>query len=134
MRRGIALACSGPDRADVLAVPTAVGQSLDALIDNALKFAGPNATVRVEVRATDDTVEVHIIDDGPGLSDDGHHRATELFWRAPGVQNVDGSGLGLPIARALVESSGGQLDLLNNELGGVDARLRFPVASTEVRT
>jgi signal transduction histidine kinase len=128
-KRGISLSCTRPDHAPVLAVPTAVGQSLDALIDNALKFAGANATVRVEVHDMGAVVEVHVIDDGPGMSEDGRLRATERFWRAPGVQNLDGSGLGLPIASVLVESSGGQLDLLSMDPGGLDARLRFPAAS-----
>jgi K+-sensing histidine kinase KdpD len=112
----------------VLAVPTAVGQSLDALIDNALKFAGPEATVRVEVHAAGDVVDVHVIDDGPGLNGDSRRRATERFWRAAEVQNLDGCGLGLPIATVLVETSGGRLDLLSAQPGGLDARLRFPAA------
>jgi signal transduction histidine kinase len=127
-QRGITLLCTRPDRAAVLAAPTAVGQSLDALIDNALKFAGPTATVRVEVHADGDVVDVHVIDDGPGLSDDGRRHAGEPFWRAPGVQNLDGCGLGLPIAMVLAETSGGRLDLLSANPGGLDARVRFPVA------
>ena len=55
-RHGISLTRTGCDHAEVLAVPTAVGQTLDALIDNALKFAGPAATVRVDVRLCEDEV------------------------------------------------------------------------------
>jgi signal transduction histidine kinase len=127
-KRGITLTCIRPAHAPVLAVPTAVGQSLDALIDNALKFAGRHATVRVEVRANAELVDVHVIDDGPGLSDDSRLRAGERFWRAPEVQNLDGCGLGLPIATVLAEASGGALDLLSRDPSGLDARLRFPAA------
>jgi signal transduction histidine kinase len=125
-RRGIVLTRTGSDRADVLAVPTAVGQSLDALIDNALKFAGPAATVQVDVRLDNEAVEIHVIDDGPGLSDDARLKAMQRFWRAPESQNLDGSGLGVPIAMVLAQSSGGALDLLPGRPGGLDARLRFP--------
>jgi signal transduction histidine kinase len=128
IRREITLTCTRPEQARVLAVPTAVGQSLDALIDNALKFAGVGAVVRVEVRAENGTVDVHVIDDGPGLSDESRQRANERFWRAPDVQNVDGAGLGLPIAMVLVESSGGRLDLLPAVPAGLDVRLRFLAA------
>lgn len=132
-QRGITLTRTGLSGAGVLALPTAVGQSLDALIDNALKFAGRGANVRVDVRAVDPggidtpaTIDLHVIDDGPGLSDDGRRRAGERFWRAPGSQNIDGSGLGVPIATVLAEASGGRLDLLPAKPHGLDARLRFP--------
>ena len=125
-QRGVALTRTGSLSALVSAVPTAVGQVLDALIDNALKFAGQGATVRVEVRAFRTSVDLHVIDDGPGLTDEGRRLATERFWRAPDAQNVDGSGLGLPIVSALLEASAGRLDLLPARPHGLDARVRFP--------
>jgi signal transduction histidine kinase len=74
-------------------------------------------------------VELHVVDDGPGLDGGDRVRATGRFWRAADAQNIDGSGLGLPIANVLVSASGGQLDLLPAEPRGLDARLRFPSAS-----
>jgi signal transduction histidine kinase len=122
----ITLRRTGCATAPVRAVPTAVGQALDALIDNALKFAGPGAAVTVEVAPGKESVELHVVDDGPGLDGADRVRATERFWRAANTQNIDGSGLGLPIATVLVRASGGQLDLLPAEPKGLDARLRFP--------
>src|SRR5262249_25042654 len=110
----------------VRAVPTAVGQALDALIDNALKFAGPGAGVTVDVAPGKENVELHVVDDGPGLDGTDRIRATERFWAAPHTQNIDGSGLGLPIATVLVRASGGQLDLLAAQPKGLDVRLTFP--------
>lgn len=125
-QRRIDLYRCGADRAMVVAVPTAVGQSLDALIDNALKFAGAGSTVRVDVRANSELVALHVIDDGPGLSDEERRHAVERFWRAPDAQNIDGSGLGLPIVLALAEASGGRLDLFAARPHGLDARASFP--------
>jgi signal transduction histidine kinase len=124
-QRGISLIRTGAASAPTLAVVTAVDQALDALIDNALKFAGPGAHVTVSVEAHDSTVDIHVVDDGPGLSDEERRRATERFWRAADRQNVDGSGLGLPIAAVLVEASGGTLRLLPALPRGLDACLRF---------
>jgi signal transduction histidine kinase len=129
-QRDITLRRTGADSAPVRAVPTAVGQALDALIDNALKFAGPHATVEVAVVASDSSVAVHVIDDGPGLADTQRRLATERFWRAPDTQNVEGTGLGLPIATVLVEASGGDLSLSAAEPRGLDARLRFPATAS----
>jgi signal transduction histidine kinase len=127
-QQGTTLRRTGADSAPVCAVPTAVGQALDALIDNALKFAGPQATVEIRVVPDGESVGLHVVDDGPGLADTHRRRATERFWRAPDAQNVDGSGLGLPIATVLVAASGGDLTLRAAEPHGLDARLRFPAS------
>ncbi|MET7418435.1 HAMP domain-containing sensor histidine kinase [Dactylosporangium sp. NPDC005555] len=108
------------------AVTTALDQALDALIDNAVKFSAEGSTVTVRPVADEGGVAVHVLDTGPGLTEQQRELATERFWRAPGTQNVDGSGLGLPIVAVLVEASSGRLDLLANEPSGLHARLWFP--------
>jgi signal transduction histidine kinase len=112
------------------AVRNALDQALDALIDNAVKFSGPGTTVTVRPSADDGGVALHVVDNGPGLTEQQRELATERFWRAPDAQNVDGSGLGLPIVAVLVEASGGRLDLLPNTPEGLHARLWFPAASS----
>jgi signal transduction histidine kinase len=111
-----------------VAADTAVDQAIDTLVDNALKFAGPGATVLVDVWPFGSTVDIHVVDDGPGLSDEERRRATERFWRASDAQNTDGAGLGLPIAAALVRASGGRLRLLPAYPRGLDAHVSFPAA------
>jgi signal transduction histidine kinase len=120
------------------AVATALDQALDALIDNAVKFSavdggpeGNGAMVTVRVAADDGGVAVHVTDTGPGLTAEHRELATDRFWRAPDAQNVDGSGLGLPIVAVLVEASGGRLDLLAAEPRGLHARLWLPDATRE---
>ncbi|MDG6102767.1 HAMP domain-containing histidine kinase [Dactylosporangium aurantiacum] len=108
------------------AVTTALDQALDALIDNAVKFSGAGGTVTVRPAADDGGVAVHVLDTGPGLTEQQRELATERFWRAPDAQNVDGSGLGLPIVAVLVEASAGRLDLLPNEPTGLHARVWLP--------
>lgn len=116
----------------VAAAPGTLDQALDALIDNALKFAGPGATVEVRVDRPrpEGPVEVHVVDSGPGLGPADREQALERFWRAGAHQNVDGSGLGLSIVAVLVEASGGRLDLLAREPHGLDARIRLPALPT----
>lgn len=129
-RRGIALSAEVPLTMPmrVHAVATALDQSLDALIDNALKFAGSGAKVRVSVRRAYRGVAVHVIDNGPGLTDEQLDRAAERFWRAPTSQNIDGAGLGLPIVAALLKASGGRLDLFPVRPHGLHVRIWLPAA------
>lgn len=132
---GAALRCRGPAHAAALSVQDGVGQILDALIDNAIKFAGPDATITVAVSRPDrpDTrdepvVTLDIVDDGPGLPEADLAVATQRFWRSPAHQNVDGTGLGLAIAGALAEASGGTLTLMAARPHGLHVRVELPAA------
>lgn len=135
-RRNVTLRYVRPARpVRATAVATAVDQALDALIDNAIKFSGPGATVVIRVAADDGGVAIHVVDSGPGLTAEQRELATERFWRAPDTQNVDGSGLGLPIVSVLVEASNGRLDLMPAQPRGLHARLWLPSAApASVRT
>lgn len=128
-RRGIDLVIrvpDGPRYARVVA--TALDQSLDALIDNALKFTAAGGQVEVAVEPAGGGVAVAVRDTGPGMTPEQCGRATERFWRAPDAQNVDGAGLGLPIVAVLVEASGGRLALAPGAARGLEARMWFPGA------
>ncbi|MEW2352353.1 HAMP domain-containing sensor histidine kinase [Spirillospora sp. NPDC029432] len=138
---GVRVRRRGAAHAGALAVAGGTGQILDALIDNAAKFAGPGATVTVTVsrprRAGEPggerrVVRVDVADDGPGLSAEERARATQRFWRGPAHQNIDGTGLGLAIAHALAEASGGRLELLPAEPRGLCVRLVLPAAAAAV--
>jgi signal transduction histidine kinase len=109
------------------AVPGAVEQILDNLLANAVRAAPPHTviTVGAAVSAEDGaTVEVHVIDQGPGMSDGDRARAFDRFWRAAGSAD-DGSGLGLTIVRQLARISGGDAELRAALAGGVDATVRL---------
>lgn len=107
---------------------TGLDQALDALIDNALKFTEPGGRVDVSAHTEKGQVIVHVVDSGPGLTAEQRRKATERFWRAPDAQNVEGSGLGLPIVAVLLEASGGRFDLLPATPRGLDARLTLKAA------
>lgn len=119
--RGITLALDATVPAVcVRSILSGLDQVLDALIDNALKFGARTVTVRV---IGGEHPQVHVVDDGPGLAPEQYQRATERFWRAGDAQNHEGHGLGLSIAAALTESSGGTLTLAGAEGGGLHARI-----------
>jgi two-component system OmpR family sensor kinase len=82
----------------------ATKNALANLLDNARRHA--RSEVTVEVGATPAGVEIAVIDDGPGLPDGTGERVFERFVSLDGE---GGSGLGLPIARGLVEAQGGRL-------------------------
>lgn len=123
---GITLVRAGERRAPVRAAPQALDQALDALLSNAVKFVGQGSQVVVLVDNLPGWVDIHVIDNGPGLPAGDLAQAAQPFWRSPGHQNVDGSGLGMTVAEALITASGGRLDLLPAQPHGLHARVRLP--------
>lgn len=124
---GISLVRAGERRAPVRAAPQALDQALDALLSNAVKYVGKGGQVVVMVDVPNrEWVEIHVIDNGPGLPAHELDQAVQPFWRAAEHQRVDGAGLGMTIADALVTASGGRLDLLPAEPHGLHARVRLP--------
>ncbi len=88
----------------VLASNEATKNALANLLDNARRHARDRITV--EVATTPASVEISVIDDGPGLPDGMSERVFERFVSMDGE---GGSGLGLSIARGLIEAQGGRL-------------------------
>jgi signal transduction histidine kinase len=128
-RAGVHLTRVGQDTAPVRAAALALDQALDALLSNAIKFAGDGAQVVVAVERVDEQwIDIHVVDNGPGMAEADLTRAREPFWRGVRTQNVDGSGLGVTIADALVAASGGRFDLMPAHPRGLHARVRLPAA------
>ena len=110
----IALEPRADGAARVRATRERLDQVLDNLIENALEHSPAGATVTVGASGS----EVHVVDEGPGLTEDERERAFDRFWRGG---RGKGSGLGLAIVRRLAEADGGQVELRLAEGGGIDA-------------
>ncbi|HET7473908.1 MAG TPA: HAMP domain-containing sensor histidine kinase [Candidatus Limnocylindrales bacterium] len=105
-----------------------VDQAIVALLDNAAKHApGSEVTVRIDARG--DVVEVHVLDRGPGLPKGGADQLFTLFQRSstPGDGAPAGFGIGLFVARNVVEAMGGRIWAVDREGGGADVGFALPV-------
>jgi len=102
------------------AAPGALEQILDNLIDNALDCAPGGSEVRVNATTVDGHVELHVTDQGPGLSEEQRDRAFDRFWRGPSAA-PGGTGLGLAIVARLAAQCGATAQLRSGVAGGLDA-------------
>jgi signal transduction histidine kinase len=96
----------------VRADPLRLDQVIGNLVSNAIKFTPGGGTVQIEAGESDSHVWVRINDTGPGIAADVQEKIFEPFFRAgQGRRYPEGMGLGLSIARELVEAHGGTLKL-----------------------
>ncbi len=112
---------SGTAAPVVLVRPTALRRVIGNLLGNALRHGG---SARVAVRVQAGEVHLLIEDDGPGIPEPQLEAVFQPFYRADlsrGAGGVAGAGLGLYIARDLVQAEGGQLVLSNRPEGGLRA-------------
>jgi two-component system OmpR family sensor kinase len=119
-------ACEGPDDVVALADLDALKQVLLILIDNAIKHTqGP---IRVAVGEHDQQVTISVQDSGPGISPDLCERIFDRFYRGDGSRSTPGFGLGLSIAKALVEAQGGTIEVESQIEMGSTFTVRIPQA------
>jgi signal transduction histidine kinase len=98
-------------------------QALDNLVANALRHGA--GAVRIGARATDGTVEVHVLDEGSGFAPALLPRAFDRFARGGGERRP-GSGLGLAIVAAVATAHGGSAHAENRPQGGADVWIALP--------
>lgn len=118
---------------EVLADPGRIRQVLSNLISNAIKFSPELSEITVGARRTDGSVEFFVTDQGVGIPRDEQTRLFSRFHRAENAHNPDtpGSGLGLYISKAIVESHGGKVDV-RSELG-IGSTFSFTLPTVEDR-
>jgi two-component system OmpR family sensor kinase len=103
-------------------------RALANVIGNALKFAPADTPVRIALALEGDAALVTVSDHGPGIPADELHLVFQRFYRASNTRRrVEGSGLGLFIARRVVEAHGGEASV-RSEIGvGTTIHFRFPL-------
>jgi signal transduction histidine kinase len=104
-----------------------LASALVNLIDNALKYAGSGATVRVRAAQEPDTVSIVVQDDGPGIPSAERSRVVDRFYRLDRSRSLPGNGLGLSIVTAIASLHWGKL-YLEDAKPGLIARIVLPRA------
>lgn len=115
-----------------LAIPGALEQILDNLVDNSLAVAPAESAIELRLRRSAENVIVAVADRGPGMTPDQIARSFDRFWRAADADRP-GTGLGLAVVQHLARASGGDVGLAARPGGGLVATLRLPLAGDDLR-
>jgi signal transduction histidine kinase len=124
----------GPDRLAFAGRVRAIGRAVTNVVENATKFG---SRADIILRALEDgAVKIEITDDGPGIAPELLDRVFEPFFKGDSARSIEGRtgfGLGLSIARDIVERHGGAIELVNRERDGLSVSMTFeplPVTRT----
>ncbi len=98
------------------------------LMENALRYSNPGGRVEIQVLQENENVEIIFRDEGIGLTEEQSELAFERFYRAPKAEEqAAGTGLGLPVAKAIVEAHHGIISLSGKLDQGATATVVLPV-------
>jgi signal transduction histidine kinase len=95
-----------------------VGRVLQNLLQNAIRHTPADGTVRIEAHRRPDAVEIVVADTGVGIPAEALGRVFDPFWRGDPSRSGPGSGLGLALAKRIVEALGGNIRVESSKAAG----------------
>jgi signal transduction histidine kinase len=129
--KGIELDLTAVDVAEVEADRGRIAQVLDNLLSNAIKFTPSGGNVRVRASATGHRATIEVADSGLGISAEDQARLFTRFFRTSAATAIQGTGLGLTIVKAIVESHGGKITVKSQVAVGTVFSVELPLALAE---
>lgn len=124
VEKGVRLETHLDGAADVLVSPR-LKRAVQNLLQNAIRHTPADGTIRIEGRRVSDAVELAVADSGEGIPREAIDRVFEPFWRGDASRSDEGAGLGLALAKRIVEAAGGDLTVRSE--AGVGARFALVV-------
>ncbi|HEY3826731.1 MAG TPA: ATP-binding protein [Bryobacteraceae bacterium] len=105
-----------------------VRRALMQLLENARKYAPPDSPIRLEAHILDGQTSISVMDRGPGIGADERDKIFEKFYRGRrgAAGKVDGTGMGLAIAKGIIEAHGGRIRAEGRQGGGATISFTLP--------
>jgi signal transduction histidine kinase len=124
----ISLVADIPSPLWAYADPLRIGQALDNLVSNAIKYSPDGGVVNISAQGTDGGVRLEVQDSGMGMSPEDAARVFRRFFRTESAREaaISGAGLGLSITKAIVEGHGGDISCTSSPGKGSTFTLTLP--------
>jgi two-component system sensor histidine kinase KdpD len=109
-------------------------QALKQLLDNANRYSPAGAPIEISAQVMEDSVIVNVSDSGPGVPIDEQSRIFEKFYRGrQSARFPEGTGMGLSVAKGIVEAHGGSISVSARATGGSVFSLQIPLSMQQAR-
>jgi signal transduction histidine kinase len=117
----------------VMGDPARLKQAISNLINNAVKYTPDGGCIWVRVQPDEQRILIEVQDTGYGIPAEAQAKLFQRFYRVriSGAENVEGTGLGLSLVKAVVEQHGGRVAAESEEGKGSTFRIWLPVADGE---
>jgi len=104
------------------------------LLENARKYAPPDSPILIQARIHEGQATISVMDRGPGISPDELERVFEKFYRGRRqTAKVEGTGMGLAIAKGIIEAHGGKIRAEKRQGGGATISFTLPLSVAAMR-
>jgi signal transduction histidine kinase len=127
-RAGVLVRVVGSPDVELALRPRMLRVVAQNLAENAIRYAGPGATLQLSAEQEDGVVVLRASDDGVGVPEAELPRLFERFYRADRARHTRGTGLGLAIVKHVVASAGGTVEARGGPGRGLEVRCIFPAA------
>ncbi len=126
---GAQIEVAAPTPLSVRGAPDLLWSAVENIVRNAVKHGAAGGKVELQLHPDQDQVHIEVLDRGPGIAEEHLGQIFEPFFRSnPTQNNVDGHGLGLAIAKRVVENHGGRITAANRPGGGLRVTISLPKA------
>lgn len=122
-------AVRGPECSMFACDPVRVGEIVNNIVSNAIRYTPRGGRVDVDCRRSGGAITLNITDNGPGLNREDADRLFEHGFRGSASHDTQGSGMGLSLAKRFVEELGGSIDVHTAEGRGTRFTVRLPGAA-----
>jgi signal transduction histidine kinase len=131
--KGIRLAAQADSVPDLPLDKAAIGDAIENLLDNAIKYSPPDTEVSIHIHSADKEARVEVSDQGIGIERSDMARIFDPFYRGRrgDMENVKGTGLGLALVKAAAEAHGGVVEVSSAPSLGSRFTLRLPIGGQQ---
>ena len=121
------LVLSGPDDVFLFCDRDWLSEAIDNLVKNAIDHTQSGDTIRIEWNALPSAIQIFVKDEGSGIHPEDLYHIFKRFYRSRFSQDTTGAGLGLPLAKAIIEAHGGTIEVDSTHGKGTTFSIYFPI-------
>ena len=121
---------------DVYGDRDGIEQAITNILSNSIKYTPENGNIKVYIGAVHNDAYIKIIDNGIGIPKDDLPRVFERFYRVDKARSreMGGTGLGLPIAKEIIDSNNGSIDIKSDKGAGTEVIIKLPIYKEKEKT